>query len=149
MQSDSKARLKYREVQKQLTQAKKNAQNKNSQYRPATISEIVNNINRTIKNQTQQYRDSDWSHYNNRSDELGYLAPGRFNAEKYNKPKVVFYFDVSGSWCYNKEKIAMGHRIEEALKNQTEPVTLGKRILRTETAGLTILSVLMVLLEGK
>ena len=39
--------------------------------------------------------------------------------------------------------------IEEALKNQTEPVTLGKRILRTETAGLTILSVLMVLLEGK
>ena len=53
MQSDSKARLKYREVQKQLTQAKKNAQNKNSQYRPATISEIVNNINRTIKNQTQ------------------------------------------------------------------------------------------------
>ena len=116
MQSDSKARLKYREVQKQLTQAKKNAQNKNSQYRPATISEIVNNINRTIKNQTQQYRDSDWSHYNNRSDELGYLAPGRFNAEKYNKPKVVFYFDVSGSGWYNKEKIAMGHRIEEALK---------------------------------
>ncbi|MGN0251190.1 MAG: 16S rRNA (uracil(1498)-N(3))-methyltransferase [Oliverpabstia sp.] len=39
--------------------------------------------------------------------------------------------------------------IEEALQNQTEPVTLGKRILRTETAGLTILSVLMVLLEGK
>lgn len=39
--------------------------------------------------------------------------------------------------------------IEEAMKYHTEPVTLGKRILRTETAGLTILSVLMVLLEGK
>lgn len=116
MQSDAKSRTTYKELQKQLIQAKRNAQRKDSRYRPATISEIVNNISRTIKDQTSQYRDSDWSHYNNRSDELGYLAPGRFTAEKYNKPKVVFYFDVSGSWCYNKEKIDMGHRIEEALK---------------------------------
>ncbi len=30
-----------------------------------------------------------------------------------------------------------------------EPVTLGRRILRTETAGMTVLSVLMFLLEGR
>ena len=39
--------------------------------------------------------------------------------------------------------------IETALEHQVEPVTLGKRILRTETAGLTILSILMYLLEER
>ena len=37
--------------------------------------------------------------------------------------------------------------IELALENGAKPITLGKRILRTETAGLTILSVLMFQLE--
>lgn len=37
--------------------------------------------------------------------------------------------------------------IEFAMKNGVEPVTLGKRILRTETAGLTVLSILMYHLE--
>lgn len=36
-----------------------------------------------------------------------------------------------------------------AVENGIEPVTLGKRILRTETAGLTVLSWLVYLLEGK
>lgn len=38
--------------------------------------------------------------------------------------------------------------IQEALANGIEPVTLGKRILRTETAGLTVLSWIMYRLEG-
>ena len=37
--------------------------------------------------------------------------------------------------------------IELALESGAKPITLGKRILRTETAGLTILSVLMFQLE--
>lgn len=37
--------------------------------------------------------------------------------------------------------------IEEALAANAKPITLGKRILRTETAGLAILSVLMFQLE--
>lgn len=37
--------------------------------------------------------------------------------------------------------------IEMAAAQQLQPVTLGKRILRTETAGLAVLSVLMYLLE--
>ena len=37
--------------------------------------------------------------------------------------------------------------IEEAMANGIEPVTLGKRILRTETAGLTVLSWIMYRLE--
>lgn len=37
--------------------------------------------------------------------------------------------------------------IEEAVEKGAKPVTLGKRILRTETAGLAILSVLMFQLE--
>lgn len=36
-----------------------------------------------------------------------------------------------------------------ALENGVEPVTLGKRILRTETAGMTVLSWLLYLLEGR
>ncbi len=36
-----------------------------------------------------------------------------------------------------------------AIKNGLEPVTLGRRILRTETAGLTVLSWLVFLLEGR
>lgn len=38
--------------------------------------------------------------------------------------------------------------IQTALENGIEPVTLGKRILRTETAGFTILSWIMYQLEG-
>ena len=38
--------------------------------------------------------------------------------------------------------------ISLALKKGVRPVSLGKRILRTETAGLAMLSVLMMRLEG-
>jgi len=38
--------------------------------------------------------------------------------------------------------------ISQAINYQIRPVTLGKRILRTETAGLAVLSVLMFALEG-
>lgn len=39
--------------------------------------------------------------------------------------------------------------VQTALKNQIEPITLGKRILRTETAGLAVISILMYLLEDR
>ena len=38
---------------------------------------------------------------------------------------------------------------EMAMKAKVEPITLGKRILRTETAGMTVLSILVYLLEGR
>jgi 16S rRNA (uracil1498-N3)-methyltransferase len=38
--------------------------------------------------------------------------------------------------------------VEQALQNGTEPITLGKRILRTETAGLTVMSWIMYQLEN-
>ena len=38
--------------------------------------------------------------------------------------------------------------VSEALENGTEPITLGKRILRTETAGLTVMSWIMYQLEN-
>ena len=38
-------------------------------------------------------------------------------------------------------------RVEKAKELDVKPVTLGRRILRTETAGLTTLSILMYLLE--
>lgn len=38
--------------------------------------------------------------------------------------------------------------VEQAMEIGAEPITLGKRILRTETAGLTILSILMYHLES-
>lgn len=38
--------------------------------------------------------------------------------------------------------------IQTALENGIEPITLGKRILRTETAGFTVLSWIMYQLEG-
>ena len=44
-----------------------------------------------------------------------------------------------------------GFEVEEvtlAMDSGIQPVTLGKRILRTETAGLTALSILMYHLEG-
>lgn len=44
---------------------------------------------------------------------------------------------------YSEEEIRL------AMENQVMPITLGKRILRTETAGLAILSVLMFRLEEK
>jgi 16S rRNA (uracil1498-N3)-methyltransferase len=38
--------------------------------------------------------------------------------------------------------------VESAMEYGAKPITLGKRILRTETAGLTTLSILMYHLEG-
>ena len=38
--------------------------------------------------------------------------------------------------------------IREALEQGVRPVSLGRRILRTETAGLAVLSLLMMKLEG-
>ena len=38
--------------------------------------------------------------------------------------------------------------VELALEMGTKPVTLGRRILRTETAGLTMLSMLIYVLEA-
>ncbi len=38
--------------------------------------------------------------------------------------------------------------VNAALENGIEPITLGKRILRTETAGFTVLSWIMYQLEG-
>ena len=40
------------------------------------------------------------------------------------------------------------NEIQTALENGIEPITLGKRILRTETAGFTVLSWIMYQLEG-
>ncbi|MCI5649863.1 MAG: 16S rRNA (uracil(1498)-N(3))-methyltransferase [Fusicatenibacter sp.] len=39
--------------------------------------------------------------------------------------------------------------VEKAVQIHAEPITLGDRILRTETAGMTMLAILMYLLEGK
>ena len=39
--------------------------------------------------------------------------------------------------------------IQLAMENGIEPVTLGKRILRTETAGMTVLAWIMFALEGQ
>lgn len=40
------------------------------------------------------------------------------------------------------------NEIRLAMENGIEPITLGKRILRTETAGMTVLSWMMYVLEG-
>ena len=39
--------------------------------------------------------------------------------------------------------------IQQAMEKGLEPITLGRRILRTETAGMTVLSWIVYLLEGK
>lgn len=41
------------------------------------------------------------------------------------------------------------NEIQFAMSNGIEPITLGKRILRTETAGMTVLSWMMYALEGQ
>ena len=106
----------YKKLSRELWQARNNVKKRNYNYKPMTITEITQNIVHTIKNQVKMVRDSSWSRYNARSDDLGYIAPGRYNKEVKKIPDVIFYFDVSGSWYSNKEKIDMGHRIEEALK---------------------------------
>lgn len=84
-------------------------------FKALRIDVIARNIARSIKNEISLKRDSSWSRYNPRSDDLGYIQPGRYNKEVKDRPVVLFYFDVSGSWCGNQEKIHMGHQIEQAL----------------------------------
>ena len=116
MKADAAERKAYQSVAKELRKMKLANLKRNYAYTPLSIDEIVHNIIHTIKTQIQPQRDSSWSRYNPKSDDLGYIAPGRYMNDKKKKPKVVFFFDVSGSWCGDKVKIDMGHRIEEALK---------------------------------
>ena len=52
---------------------------------------------------------------------------------------VAVFIGPEGGFA--EEEIAL------ALENGLEPITLGKRILRTETAGITVLSWMMYVLE--
>lgn len=63
---------------------------------------------------------------------LGSIKPGQ---------QVAVFIGPEGGFA--EEEIA------QALERQVEPITLGKRILRTETAGMTVLSILMYEMEGK
>lgn len=62
---------------------------------------------------------------------IGALKPGQ---------KIAVFIGPEGGFDESE--------IREALENGTEPITLGKRILRTETAGLTVMSWIMYQLEG-
>ena len=62
---------------------------------------------------------------------LGRLGPGQ---------DVAVFIGPEGGFAEEEVRLAA--------ENGIEPVTLGKRILRTETAGLTVLSWIMYLLEG-
>lgn len=95
-------------------QANKNAA-RNYNYKLVNISVITNKIVNTIKGEVKKYRTSDYQHYNARSEEAGYVVPGRYWEEKYDIPKIGFFFDYSGSWKGNVEKIEMGKRIRESL----------------------------------
>lgn len=55
--------------------------------------------------------------------------------------KVAIFIGPEGGFAQEE--------IDYALENGVIPITLGKRILRTETAGMTMLSILMYELEGK
>ena len=48
----------------------------------------------------------------------------------------------------NNPTINYEEELKKTLEVGFEPITLGKRILRTETAGLTFMSILMYHLEG-
>ncbi len=55
--------------------------------------------------------------------------------------KIGFFIGPEGG--FEEEEI------KETMEKGAKPITLGKRILRTETAGMTVLSILMYHLEGK
>lgn len=63
---------------------------------------------------------------------LGEIQPGQ---------DIAVFIGPEGG--FSEEEIQM------ALESKVRPITLGRRILRTETAGLAILSVLMFQLEGE
>ena len=54
---------------------------------------------------------------------------------------VAIFIGPEGGFSAEEAKLAAAEGLQ--------PITLGKRILRTETAGMTVLSVLMYLLEGR
>ena len=59
--------------------------------------------------------------------------------EVHGKKSVAVFIGPEGG--FEDDEVAY------AMESEIKPITLGKRILRTETAGLTILSVLMFELE--
>ena len=59
------------------------------------------------------------------------------------KPGQHIGFFIGPEGGFDETEIAL------ALENGAQPITLGKRILRTETAGMAVLSILMYQLEGR
>ena len=68
------------------------------------------------------------------------LKPAR-KGTTFNSKSITFIVGPEGG--FDESEIAL------ALENGAQPITLGKRILRTETAGMAVLSILMYHLEGK
>ena len=64
-------------------------------------------------------------------EQIGALQPGQ---------EIAVFIGPEGG--FEEAEIAL------ALSNGVEPITLGKRILRTETAGMTVLSWIMYMLEN-
>ena len=64
-------------------------------------------------------------------ERMGALAPGQ---------EIAVFIGPEGG--FEEAEVAL------ALEGGLEPITLGKRILRTETAGLTVLSWIMYMLES-
>ncbi len=59
-------------------------------------------------------------------------------------------FSLDNLWGFLLARKAVLRRkeVRDAMEAGGKPVTLGKRILRTETAGMTMLSILMYTLES-
>lgn len=109
----------YQELRKRLKAELKQALSNKVYYRnvkTVNIDGIVQDIVHTLKTDPVTYRNSDYRHYNPRSELFGRPVPGRFQAQKNNKiPTIGVFFDESGSWTGDAIKYSMEEKLTASI----------------------------------
>ena len=120
---------------------KQNIKNKFQDEKLPLVDEVIelDQKNRDIKGEVEALR----AEKNKISKQIGAcMAQGKKEEAEELKRKVA------ESAARIEELSKEEKEVEAAISEGAKPITLGKRILRTETAGLAILSVLMFQLEN-
>jgi len=84
-------------------------------YRNTPINKFTDSLNRFIKNEVGDSRNSTWRRFNKSYVGTGIMRPGHATVKNKNIPLINVYFDRSGSW--DAAKTAVGEQAIGTLNN--------------------------------
>lgn len=94
------------ETDSQVAKSRSNTAARNAKkYRNTPIKKFEDSLNKFIKNEVGDERNSTWRRFNKNYAGSDILRPGRATVKNKNIPLINVYFDRSGSWDEAKTKV--------------------------------------------